>query len=48
MGEYLFIFAELRDAADMLRMLEDPVMLKWEESPSHLDVLAEWLTKKGF
>jgi len=46
MGEYLVIFAELSDAADMLKMLVDPDLLKWEESPSHLDVLAKWFPKK--
>lgn len=48
MGEYLVIFAELRDAAVMLKMLGDPDILKWEESPSHLDFLTKWLHKKGF
>jgi len=48
MGEYLVITADLLNAADILDVLKDPSLFYWEEGPDHLDVLAQWLPKKGF
>jgi len=48
MGERLSIIATIFAARDILKVIDDPDLLYWEESPSHLDVLARWLPKKGF
>jgi hypothetical protein len=48
MGEILVIRADIDSASEILKVIKDPHLLYWEESPHHLDVLAKWLPKKGF
>jgi len=48
MGEALVIIANILDANDILKVIENPDQLYWEWGPIHLDVAARWLPKRGF